>query len=534
MIAKRAESLSPWSLEDLDAGKYAPQSVVYFKPQNSFAGYAFKATYQFSLQHPKARFEPDKAPEIWQIDKSYASEWRSDGRYSYYPLKDTQGNSDFNFATRVYHFNGQRGYIYRTTPRYVGGTLPPNEEVDLDGYRTWELDFEYDIYGGNYFDPPSRVTRWGFPVFTLKKVGFQKNGNPSFGGGGGDWESSDDLNLDPNWHFPWTGRLLEGDGGVEYYDDPKFVFDENGNIIWADDKYISELPRNWWATSVFESNPYDEYTYAFSPSGFQKGMAIHRGVLEKKEWDEFLPLATTLPTDYASNIKRQLIYIDHSTNYNHHYSALGFSAEFWQNISESNFEVNYVTSQNWIGGGFSYPYYEIGWTVFVMGRYSLGNEGSFGAGSPRGNGIMSIATYGAFYNYDGVKFYDADPSASSKAVYFTDGSSGDPDSNTKLAHFLGRTITISVLFVTTTSYWKFIPSPYGEGGSWGLYKTPYTKTIQKFQFKISEQEMNFMHPEVTPFAGRQNIQRIGTIDLSGYAKPLSQTMASIVGMELSD
>ena len=107
-----------WSVEDARAGVYHIGSMVAYSPDKVLR-YIYIATEDYA--------GGINSPDIetgWTYLDTITDDWQSGKLYK-------QGN--------VVRFNG---LLYVATRRYRDGGLPPNEELDQDGVRTWMISYE--------------------------------------------------------------------------------------------------------------------------------------------------------------------------------------------------------------------------------------------------------------------------------------------------------------------------------------------------------------------------------------------------------
>ena len=310
MVINRADSLSYWSEEtSLNVG-YKSGSVVYYVNKKG-VGHAYRAIQDIDKYYTNIPPSDDKTN--WAIDYTYASEWKADGKY-------IEGS-------RVYYFNGQHTYTYVASVRYFGGNGKPTEEEDDEGYRTWELEVGRNSTTVDYFN----FTTLGKKNNLVHPV--RKNSSvPPL------------VALNPENIDTWPIRNYDMVSPDEYIGDRVKEVDANGAIAYD------------WSllNSVYESHPYDIYTYVFrkflkteqTPDGpidvydvFKKG--YHWGEYIKKFYHDS---SVTNPNgEYwnASVGKRQFFFTDRSRNPNYpfmYHSNEGYSVEMWPNLSENDYE----------------------------------------------------------------------------------------------------------------------------------------------------------------------------------------------------
>lgn len=372
MIAKRADVLPFWEAQKARLGVYGPNSLVFYQKTPEDAGYAYRAKNPYT----ETAQPPDENTENWGIDKTYAVPWNQNGKYGQ--------------DSRVYYFNGSRAYVYRPSIRYFGGSQPPNEEVDNDGIRTWqiEMNYRYGNTGYWFYEQPKPDCEILIPV---KK----------YGGYTGDKVTG----MSPI--YP-EERFLEA-----YYEDSmgnRFPIYE-GLLIHLEK--IGKLSKDYSEiNSVYQSNPYDTNTYVFyeqkldadnKPIHKQKG--IHRA--------EFLKsLYNTNPQDYGyfKHAKSQYLHTYSSTLSDTYIKAHGFAIEMWPNISESDYELVPTSGLSVRGGFYSYSPYtplspipEFGVAISWYSYQYNGTSFSGDLRDPNGDGYKGLEPSDPFYDIS-VKF----------------------------------------------------------------------------------------------------------------------------------
>lgn len=502
MIAKRADSLPEWSIEGFNSGKYGPNVVVFHKPKNSNAGYAYRAKLDFNKEHPKAILPPSEAEELWSIDKTYASEWKEDGVYGYY--QGLYGSKDF--ATRVYYSNGKTAYVYKTTPRYFGGKEPPNKEVDEDGFRTWEIEQNYSVVEDS-LQLPRRFPNWTFPVPVAKKL---SSGISSW------WDSERVTNLDAETLFPWT------------------TIGSNINI--------QETPLFSTYTNVFESNPYDDKTYSFFEIG---GSGSNVWVKHRKKGVHFTQVLRekeSVPTSDKIHYKRQIQGTRHLQNYANHYTAFGFSCEFWQTRPDNEWEFHISNStlkpsfnsgndspvSNWSVGMINERGVLIGLQKPILTTDPFNLENPFTILGPQVTKSNSLGFW------QDITTYAGDVDASKIPVYLRIGDS----TITNKPQWLSRELKIHLLTASISYRYQERYSPFPPPDGTRYYEQKwgnYSKSITTLTFYTNEQYFAFNETsQPFPFGGHYPyIGRIGSVDLSGFVRLNTTTFVYIVGIEIS-
>jgi hypothetical protein len=305
-IAKKADSLPVWDEGKGVSGFYGPNSVVYYQKNKDTAGYAYRAksTYIASNIPP-----PEDAN--WEIDYTYASEWKADGKYKY--------------GSRVYYFNGQYSYAYIASNRYFGGSGKPNEEVDEDGIRTWELEVTYLSTNYGWYNT-GKVPTFLFPV---RKVGGYLGGDRA-----------------------WPYNVLHPEERYE----GRYYYDYNGNqqsINGVLDAYLYEknyIKKDWSdLNSKYQSYAYDNRTYRFVEDKLDsKGNSIplkkgtHFAKWRKKNSESNgFTYTEDNPNPYANAESQFSFTIKYSFFgfYADYWDMNGFSIEMWPNIADDEFTL---------------------------------------------------------------------------------------------------------------------------------------------------------------------------------------------------
>jgi hypothetical protein len=291
MRVRRADNLTPWSADSANAGIYGPNSLVFYQKDEESQGFAYRA----KPTYVKSETPPDE-DENWAIDYTFYSPWSEKAKYSE--------------GARVYYFNGSNTYGYRATIRYFGGNGKPNEEVDDDNIRTWELDFDY----GNAFELTA-----DFLVPVKKITGYYDGRVNSFN------------ETDPE-ERPLTFEVYYGESGMDVY-----VY--NAMIVgYLVDKGI--LTENYEEfNSIYQSFPYDGNTYNFFESKYDANLqpikrksGIHWAAYKKSQ----------SPNDpYFKNGLSQAVHTirgGYSDNF-YYYRKHGFAIEMWPNATEDDYEL---------------------------------------------------------------------------------------------------------------------------------------------------------------------------------------------------
>ena len=336
-IAKRADLLPVWTEEKGVSGYYGPNSLVFYQKKPELAGYAYRA----KSTYISSNIPPDEDSN-WEIDYTFSNKWSVDGKYK--------------LGSRVYYFNGQYTYAYVASRRYFGGSGKPNEEVDEDGIRTWELEVTY--YGA--FDLPTFL----FPV---RKVAGYLGGNRA-------WPYNV---LDPEERY--VGRSYQDYDGI--YQSINGALD----AYLYEKNYIKKDYSDW--NSKFQSFAYDNRTYIFSedkydsnynPIPLKKG--IHYAKWRKKNSESNgYTYTSDNPNPYA-NAESQFV---HTIKYSYfgfyleYFDIHGFSIEMWPNIEDDEFAL--VPSTNTTGYYFYWNYNE-GIRYYPYVNFNGDNYDPYGSG----------------------------------------------------------------------------------------------------------------------------------------------------------
>lgn len=295
MIKKPATALPPWSEAQAEKALYVAGSLVWYQKDKDSAGYAYKAKTPY--------FETKQTPDVsnyWAIDYTFAAPWSENGIYK--------------IGSRVYYFNGQASYVYIASSRYFGGSGKPNEEVDLDGIRTWELEVDYyknnDTFG-TYPNYPE-FAEFLYPVrnhggFTGNKVAPFSPISP---------EDRVDIYASAIGDYEPVAKYLKDNGvGKEDYSD---------------------------INSVYQSFAYDEFTYNFYFDKLDsEGNKIHRS--KGIHWATHIK-NEALPSDkFKKSGDRQFLHVVGKgslvqVGFWSYYNRHGFSIEMWPNATDSDYE----------------------------------------------------------------------------------------------------------------------------------------------------------------------------------------------------
>lgn len=295
MIVRKADDLNPWEKEKAMAGYYGPNSVVWYQRDEASQGFAYRA----KSTYVNSETPPDESDK-WEKDYSFYLPWKSGSKYE--------------IGMRVYFFNGQRLYGYKASKRYFGGNGEPNMEVDEDGVRTWELDFQYDVY--DYFFGGEFPTEFLFPVkkrngYIDGKVNAISHTDPE------ERPTVVEVEIFPN-QFEYLYSYL-----VSYL---------------TEEGLLSKDYREY--NSKYQSYAYDDDTYVFykltngGRDSEHRKSGLHRAKF-LKELNPVDPLFTHAESQFFHTFRSRSTvgFID---NYFHPH---GFSIEMWPNASEDDYEL---------------------------------------------------------------------------------------------------------------------------------------------------------------------------------------------------
>lgn len=296
MAYRLATSLPAWDAARAISLGYSAGNIVWYQKDKDSVGFAYKAKNPYA----ESGKPPNEDEANWQIDYSWAVPWK-------------QGHS-YKIGTRVLYHNGQAGYIYVASVRYFGGTGKPNEEVDLDNIRTWELEQVYDILDAD------GTGMYGVPrdcefLFPIKKIaGF--TGSPS--------KNSSFFPADPE-ERPIIYINPEQTPSI-------LTYIKINELSGKED--FSDL------NSIYQSHPYDTNVYEFySPKPDTNGNLIHerKGTHKAeyiKKYDDYED------SKYRKNGKSQFAYCTHGrSSYGQYYNPYGFSIEMWPHAMHSDYEL---------------------------------------------------------------------------------------------------------------------------------------------------------------------------------------------------
>lgn len=310
-IARKADLLPVWTEARGVSGFYGPNSVVYYQKTPNVAGYAYRA----KLTYISSNIPPDEDIN-WEIDYTFSSEWKPDGKYKY--------------GSRVYYFNGQRTYAYIASRRYFGGNGKPNEEVDDDLIRTWELDANY-IQSG-YYSNYKEFKGHSSHLFPVRKIA-------GYNGGDRVWPYNP-IYPEERYEGRYQYDMINGTSGWPLNPSLDFYLYEK-NYVKKDYSDIN---------SKYQSYAYDNRTYVFT-----KDKANSDGVYENtKKGEHFAKWRKRNSTgnwtennpNYYAFGESQLAFTSRSSIFLtiDYYDIHGFSIEMWPNIQENEYALVPTTS----------------------------------------------------------------------------------------------------------------------------------------------------------------------------------------------
>ena len=372
MISKPATALPVWSQSNASSGAYGVGSSVFYQPNPDSAGYAYKAVSPYT----ETTQSPDENGN-WEIDYSYANPWSPNGEYI--------------IGARVYYFNGHKAYAYVASVRYSGGNGKPNEEVDLDGIRTWEMEMTYNIvnvtynipdpiYAGLTLDYQHKAPLRAEFLFPLRKYGGYT--------GVGKAVPLSPLNPEDHPDFAGPNSMFGQAADVEVRD----AFLKSIGIVLDPEKadYSS-------INSVYQSYPYDSVAYKFygpklDANGKQihQNKGIHAATYRKMNASatDRLGLAGKEQFAFVSTVN-QGIDFDQPLYYNPH----GFSIEMWPTTTDDDIEFvpssSLVSNPSGVNPLLPWPIHKIGidWgRTGLVSSYYGGMSFNGNIKDPDGNG----------------------------------------------------------------------------------------------------------------------------------------------------
>jgi hypothetical protein len=351
MIVRKADEVDPWTAEKAMANYYRPNSVVWYQKDEKSQGWIYRA----KSDYVKSKTPPDE-DDKWARDYSFYLPWKPSNKYE--------------IGMRVYFFNGQRLYGYIASRRYFGGTGEPNSEVDDDGVRTWEIDFEYNAY--QYYQ--ALPTEFLFPV--KKRIGYIDG-------------KVNALSPTDSEERPTTYEVQIPDGiWIEAYGYLVGHLTQEGILS----KDYSEY------NSKYQSYAYDDETYIFYKETNNGSSVEHRkaGLHRAKFLKELNPQDPRFKHAESQFVwtYRYNFWFYYGSYFNPH----GFSIEIWPNAAEDDYE--FIPSYGFksfgvfsLGvngsGSFTMPSFTLG-IVFNLYDYvsyfysGIGMSGGFGDPAPDG------------------------------------------------------------------------------------------------------------------------------------------------------
>jgi hypothetical protein len=343
-IAKRGDLLPVWTAAKGASGYYGPNSVVFYQKKPELAGYAYRA----KSTYISSNIPPDEDSN-WEIDYTYSNKWVAGEKYKY--------------GSRVYYFNGQYTYAYVASLRYFGGSGKPNEEVDEDGIRTWELEVTYNphYYYTWYYNGSIQPTF----LFPVRKVAGYVGGNRA-------------------WHYNvlFPEERYEGKSVIDY-DGNYLYINEALNIYLYEKNYIKKDYSDW--NSKYQSFAYDPRTYKFTEDkSDSKGnfiplkKGIHYAKWRKKN-SESNGYTAENPNPYQHAESQFFHTIKYSWGYFAEYFDInGFAIEMWPNIQDDEFAL--VPSTNSSNDYYFYWNYNEGVRYYPVVNFSGDGHDPYGSG----------------------------------------------------------------------------------------------------------------------------------------------------------
>ena len=291
--------LPVWTESKGVSGYYGPNSLVYYQRNPDTAGYAYRA----KSTYISSDIPPDRDAN-WEIDYTYAPEWKADGKYRY--------------NSRVCYFNGQYTYTYVASLRYYGGQGKPNEEVDEDGIRTWELESSYRyLYNNSY-------NFYHTFLFPVRKVG-------GYTGGADAWPMNP---LSPEERF----EQIYWQDYYGSYTSYNYILENyllNNGYLKKDFSDVN---------SKYQSHAYDSMTYNFYEDKYASGgVQVNRKKgIHWAKWYKGI-YNGKYPYEHAES---QVMWTRRAYYYNYSYYGYGqlnyfdingFAIEMWPSIEDSEF-----------------------------------------------------------------------------------------------------------------------------------------------------------------------------------------------------
>lgn len=296
-----------WSEKDAKAGRYTINSKVAYKSSDGI-----ERVFQANEDYVGSIKPPDN-DDTWDYLEDIVYDWKAGMQYK---------------IGSVVNYNRVQ---YVATRRYRGGSLPPTDEVDLDGIRTWML---------NYEDGKEPVT----PFFYRKKFGAM-----SF------TEVHPYVNFMEGIEFYGMPIYLanqDGDFEESTINNDRFFNQRANNQILQFPSNLDRRPEQQLANSVMEAHPYHdiyemgEYKYV-GPDGAKYQVfewfdhAKHQSQIRDKFWGDYV---TDKRETRFFTPKRTIPYWSNRFSYeldSVSFSKLknGVSLEYYPNESSENFEL---------------------------------------------------------------------------------------------------------------------------------------------------------------------------------------------------
>lgn len=318
-----------WTQANASAGRYGAGSLVFYQADPDSASYAWRAIGSYT----ETTQSPDENGN-WEIDPSWASDWSPNGEYI--------------IGSRVYYFNGARGYVYIASVRYFGGGSEPNVAVDSDGIRTWEIEMEYrtitvesiETYPEGSSGPPVTVYEKR-PIYAEFLFPVRKHGG----------YNGDRLNVASQFPLDPEERTAVS---IPNYDGQDDADDEIATYVRTE----SASPAQNYSdlNSVYQSYPYDETTYRFyERQRDSNGNQIHlkKGIHAAKYLRDYS--GSTGPM--AQGGDRQFAHVSSvlPRSVGGYYNAHGFSIEMWPTVTEDDYELVPSSSLHHVTGSRNHP-----------------------------------------------------------------------------------------------------------------------------------------------------------------------------------
>lgn len=307
-----------WSEKDAKSGVYGSSSVVAYKSLDGI-----ERVYRATISYVGGIRPPDV--EVgWEHVDTVIYDWNVEQAYK---------------IGSIVRYNNLQ---YIATRRYRGGSLPPNEELDPEGIRTWMI---------NYIQGAVPVT----PFFYMKQFGF-KNFN--------DVHPFGNYLEDISWAIDTVGPKSEGVVGNEYGMEDNIATDRfRGERTYdADGNYADvwqSRPEQNQINSVMEAEPYsDIYITGFNPPSIPPYVpnapyqwytpAKHKSETRDKLYPLLWLYGQDGPSEWSKYgvPKRNIPYFDGNDIER---LKNGTSLEYYPHASYSNYEI--IMSEHGSGAG---------------------------------------------------------------------------------------------------------------------------------------------------------------------------------------